>query len=287
MSTDAIGNTSTSSQTNANAMFGECLGLAYYCGPVEEWMVATNGLLIAINVVSALITLSANTLFLIVYFKTKALMSTHYFFLMLLAVTDVSVGMISQPLLIARKLMEISGVYNCALWTAMRSTVYYFSGISFLTLTLVTIERYLAVCRPIKHRNEMTRGRMARIAFAVWLAWLLFPIFRFVFLEFYKVFLLLIGGIIVAIFAINAFLYAKIRRTVLGKDPSDDVALRKVQREADLKKEARLAKTIACLMLVMILAYLPTVMAWAIKRWLVSIPPICLAIYRSQTPSSS
>lgn len=40
MFTEAIGNTSTSSQTNANAMFGECLGLSYYYGPVEEWMVA-------------------------------------------------------------------------------------------------------------------------------------------------------------------------------------------------------------------------------------------------------
>ena len=182
----------------------------------------------------------------------------------------------------------------------MRSTVYYFSGISFLTLTLVTTERYLAVCRPIKHSNEMTQSRMARIA------WLLFPIFRFVFPEFYRFF----GLLIVAIFAINAFLYVKIRRRVSreripvmtwdygrsnGKrilrrcymerflrqflmqmrvaqkiytlQPSFalKIALKIVPCNNSFKKEVRrLATTVACLMLVMILAYqFPRSWAWA------------------------
>ena len=44
----------------------------------------------------------------------------------------------------------------------------YFTGISFLTITFVSIDRYLAVCHPIKHRNEVTKNRIAIVASVVW-----------------------------------------------------------------------------------------------------------------------
>ena len=85
----------------------KCFIPRYACGPIEDWMVPINVLHIVINMVSALITLLANTVFLIIYFKTPSLRTPHYFLLMLLAITDISVGQVTQPLLIAVKIMEI------------------------------------------------------------------------------------------------------------------------------------------------------------------------------------
>ena len=259
--------TTNNSLDDNNTTFGECLKLPYYCGEVESWMVATNVFFILINIISCLVTLVANTLFLVVYFRTRALRNPHYFFLMLLAITDISVGLISQPLFIARKFMEIYTVHDCVLWTAMRASVYYFSGISFLTITLVSIERWFAVCRPIKHRRDVTPKRMAVVAFIVWLIWFIFPVVRFAVPKFYRAFGMLVGGIIVAIFLINTRLYVKIQRSVregklrfAGKEEQ-----KSSKEQVNFKKEGRMAKTVAVLLVVMVLAYLPTAIGLTYK----------------------
>ena len=246
--------------------FGECLKLPYYCGEIENWIVAMNIFFIAINILSCLVTLAANTLFLVIYFKTRALRNPHYFFLMLLAITDISVGLISQPLFIARKFMEMFNVHDCVLWTGMRATVYYFSGISFLTLTLVSVERWYAVCRPIKHRSEVTPKRMAVLAFVVWAIWLIFPVVRFAVPKSYRAFGMMIGGIIIVVFIINIRLYLKLQRCVRdGKLKFSGKQQQKTSKQVNFKKEGRLAKTVVVLLVVMVLAYLPTAIGLTYK----------------------
>jgi hypothetical protein len=186
---------------------------------------------------------------------------------MLLAITDISVGLISQPLFIARKFMEIYAVHDCVLWTAMRASVYYFSGISFLTITLVSIERWFAVCRPIQHRSDVTPNRMAVVAFIVWAIWFIFPVVRFAVPKLYRAFGMLIGGIIVTIFVVNTRLYVKIQRSVregqlrfAGKEQQ-----KRTKGEVNFKKEGRMAKTVAVLLVVMVMAYLPTAIGLTYK----------------------
>ncbi|XP_028391028.1 growth hormone secretagogue receptor type 1-like [Dendronephthya gigantea] len=187
--------------------------------------------------------------------------------LMLLAVTDISVGLVSQPLLIARKFMEIYNVHDCVLWTAMRSTVYYFSGISFLTITLVSVERWFAVCKPIKHRRDVTSTRMGVVASVVWSAWFIFPVVRFAVPKFYRAFAMLIGGIIIIVFIINAMLYVKIHHSVReGKLKFTSEAHEKRSKDnVNFRKEGRLAKTVALLLVIMVSAYLPTAIGLTYK----------------------
>ena len=245
--------------------FGECLKLPYYSGKVENWIVAANLSFIIVNIISCVITLTANTLFLVVYFTTRSLRNPHYFFLMLLAVTDISVGLISQPLFIAKKFMEIYSVHDCVLWTAMRATVYYLSGISFLTLTLVSIERWYAVCRPIKHRSDVTPKRMATVAFIVWAVWFIFPVVRFAVPSFYRAFGMLVGGMIIAVFVVNTRLYVKIQHSVREGKLKFTAQQKSTNGEVNFKKEGRMAKTVALLLVVMVLAYLPTAIGLTYK----------------------
>ena len=254
----------TSFEDNLTA-FGECLKLPYYCGKIENWMLAANLFFIAVNIISCVVTLIANTLFLVVYFTTRSLRNQHYFFLMLLAITDISVGLISQPLFIAKKFLEIYSVHDCVLWTAMRATVYYFSGISFLTLTLVSIERWYAVCRPIKHRSDVTPKRMATVAFIVWAVWFIFPVVRFAVPSFYRAFGMLVGGMIIAVFVVNTRLYIKIQHSVRDGQNKFAKHQKSTNGEVNFKKEGRMAKTVALLLLVMVLAYLPTAIGLTYK----------------------
>lgn len=255
----------TNTSFEANHTFGECLKLPYYCGKVENWIVAANISFIIVNIISCVITLTANTLFLAVYFTTRSLRNPHYFFLMLLAITDISVGLISQPLFIAKKSMEIYSVHDCVLWTAMRATVYYLSGISFLTLTLVSIERWYAVCRPIKHRSDVTPKRMATVAFIVWAVWFIFPVVRFAVPSFYRAFGMLVGGLIIAVFVVNTRLYVKIQHSVREGKLKFTAQQKSTKGEVNFKKEGRMAKTVALLLVVMVSAYLPTAIGLTYK----------------------
>ena len=204
-----VNDTISSTGDNATDMV-KCLKPPYACGLMDDWMVAMNVLHIVINMVSALITLLANTVFLIIYFKTPSLRTPHYFLLMLLAITDISVGLVTQPLFIALKIREIYSIYNLILWVAVRGSAVYFSGISFFTVTLVSIDRYLAVCYPIKHRNEVIKSRIATMASAAWAVWLTFVILGVVFHEYITVFEMFMLGMILVLFAANVCIYVKI-----------------------------------------------------------------------------
>ena len=209
LSMTEVNDTISSTGDNATDMV-KCLIPAYACGPIEYWMVPINVLHIVINMVSALITFGANTVFLIIYFKTPSLRTPHYFLLMLLAITDISVGLVTQPLFIALKIREIYSIYNPILWVAVRGSAVYFSGISFFTVTLVSIDRYLAVCHPIKHRNEVIKSRIATMASAAWAVWLTFVILGVVFHEYITVFEMFMLEMILVLFAANVCIYVKI-----------------------------------------------------------------------------
>ena len=254
------------SSSAGDAIFGECLELHYYGRPVKNWMVTMNILFIAINTISALIAIFANAVFLVTYFKTPSLRNPHNFFLMLLAITDVSVGLVTQPLFIAQKILEIYDIHCCELMAAFQATMYYLSGISFLTVALVSMERYLAVCQPIRHHKEVTPNRMTIVAFTVWVSWLPIPILRFIFPEFYKAFAMFTAGILLVLFAVDVCIYLKIYgRFLRSKLRNDTLKMRRVTREIYLKKEARLAKNSICLLMAISLAYLPFFIALGYK----------------------
>ena len=223
-------------------------------------MVAMNVLHIVINVVSALITLVANTVFLIFYFKTPSFRTPHYFLLMLLAITDISVGLVTQPLFIAVKIMEIYSTYKRTISLAVEASTFYFTEISFFTVTLVSIDRYLAVCHPIKHRNEVTKNRIAIVAGVAWAIWLAVLILGVVFQEYRTVFEMFMLGMILVLFGANVCIYAKIYRSFTRRRlQNNSRQLNNVTHLRDLKKEAYLAKTAVLLMTIMFLAYLPTI----------------------------
>ena len=230
-------------------------------------MVAMNVLHIVINMVSALITLLANTVFLIIYFKTPSLRTPHYFLLMLLAITDISVGLVTQPLLIAQKIMEIYSIYNCTLWLPIQLSVFYFTGVSFLTVTLASIDRYLAVCHPIKHRNEVTKSRIAIVASVAWTVWLPFVILEQIFEKYHIVFEMFMLGMIIVLFTANVCIYVRIYRSFArSRFHNNSRTLNNVTHSRDLRKKAYLVKTAVLLMTVMFLAYLPTIISLVYEK---------------------
>ena len=259
LSMTEVNDTISSTGDNATDMV-KYLKPPYACGPMEDWMVAMNVLHIVINMVSALITLLANTVFLIIYFKTPSLRTPHYFLLMLLAITDISVGLVTQPLFIAVKIMEIYSTYKRTISLAVEASTFYFTEISFFTVTLVSIDRYLAVCHPFKHRNEVTKSRIAIVAGVVWAVCLAVLILRVVFQEHKKVFEMFMLGMILVLFGANVCIYAKIYRSFTRRRlQNNSPQLNNVTRVRERKEEAHLAKTAVLLMTIMFLVYLPTI----------------------------
>ena len=92
---------------------------------------------------------------------------THYFILSL-SITDAIVGMIGQPFFVY--VVWMRGKVPCALLF----TQYWFGsvacGASALLLCVVSIERYLLICRPFQHLKIFTSSRTAGLIANAWCA---------------------------------------------------------------------------------------------------------------------
>ena len=120
-----------------------------------------------------------NFAFIFVVYRVKTMRTTTNIFLVNLAVADLSLLITSFSQYIGT--YAISPVYDvgfsfysnfgCIMHDLLTYLCYY---ASLWTIALVSIERYLAICRPLWHRVVDTKRRAMRMVFATWCISLLF-----------------------------------------------------------------------------------------------------------------
>lgn len=101
---------------------------------------------------------------------TSALYSPSNTLLCCLAVTDCLTGLIVAPLNIATKFGEMFHVFNiyCVGGILTSSMAYITVSVSFLTLALIAIERYLAVYLHLRYRTVITSSRIVKTIIVFW-----------------------------------------------------------------------------------------------------------------------
>ena len=106
--------------------------------------------------------------------NTSSLPSTLKTLLLSLAVSDLGVGLLVQPLYIARLVMNTEQSSNDSayhgVYTVHLIIGYVFSNASFLGVVLLTVDRFLAIHLHLRYRQLVTQKR---VAVAVILKWLL------------------------------------------------------------------------------------------------------------------
>ena len=122
------------------------------------------------NIPLCLAVLLGNSAILITIWKTPSLHSPAHILLASLAVTDFAVGLIAQPLLISLLLTANYGSshifqINCLLFNLV---AYFLCGVSFTTVTVIGLERLLALRLHLRYNSIITTNRVKLAIVGIW-----------------------------------------------------------------------------------------------------------------------
>lgn len=129
-------------------------------------------ILCVITILLAIIAIVGNILVVIAIIKTPSLHSPSYIFLFSLAVSDLGVGSIVQPLHVLLAVWALQGNYTESFCT-VRILFWFltagFSIASYLTIVIISIDRYLAVSLRTEYRVKVTMRRVIGAAVTLWI----------------------------------------------------------------------------------------------------------------------
>ena len=128
----------------------------------------------ALNILFSITTILGNVLILIALHKVTSIYPPTKLLFRCLAVTDLCVGLISQPLFTVR-LVRLGGIINFdenifdnVLLLYIFSTVV-FCGVSLMTSTAISVDRFLALLLGLRYRHVMTLRRVRAVFLCFWL----------------------------------------------------------------------------------------------------------------------
>ena len=129
-------------------------------------------LICALNTPFSVISILANLLVVISIWRTPLLHTPSNVLLAGLAITDFSVSLVAQPAFQARlvfKLMNLEGRLCQA--TAVQSiTGFSLCGASMMILTVISLDRYIALHLHLRYRELVTVPRMVAVLVFIWIA---------------------------------------------------------------------------------------------------------------------
>ena len=155
-----------SSHQIQNEFPGNCVVYSFIGGKpdhLSDLSYAILAALIVIHTTTCPFTIVLNLLMMIAV-KTKARMqSMSNTALACLALTDVMVGLVVQPLFIAHIWNIIQGETTasaCSIQIALRFFLYFFCFSSIVHLFLITVDRYIAIMHPYTYIQTITKARV-------------------------------------------------------------------------------------------------------------------------------
>ena len=129
-----------------------------------------------VNLALAFVAIFGNALVLYGVWKTSSLRSPFILLLCGLASTDFSVGFIAQPIFIARRFVELfSRSVNLKLIseTIFVTITFCLCGVSLAMMTGISIDRLIAIHKPLQYPSIVTSSRVTRIFVAIWIVTIL------------------------------------------------------------------------------------------------------------------
>lgn len=145
----------------------------------------TNTATSVVNGISSVVAVTANVLVLVVMWRNHALHTAGNVLLGCLAFSDLIVGLVAQPAFIVFKVSENHGDFQllCISHLAAELTGWTASGVSFLTLTAIGVERYISLFRPLRYHTLITTKKTLTIVLCFWIYLILQQAARFWFLD--------------------------------------------------------------------------------------------------------
>ena len=216
--------------------------------------------IIVINTPFAIFAVLSNLLIVITIGKSQELRVPANILLGSLAVTDLLVGLITQPLFITWRLMlhypsticnseVVHSLYECFLHLC--------AGGSFLSLAYLSTDRFLAVSKPLHYRANVTTTQAARNMVILWLAWIGVVVLRYSGIDEetnQTITSVIAGTLVIYLVAAQIALIVSVKRNSIHDLLSEGNAT-----VIASKREARIALTIVYIFLALLVFLLPAV----------------------------
>ena len=227
----------------------------------------------AVNIVLALTSIIGNTLVLHAVWKTPTLRSPSMFLLCGLALSDLAVGSVAQPLFITNDLITLYRQSGAPIHMSLFLNIYNmlgfsFCGISLCTVAAISVDRLLAIQKSLLYPSIVTIPRVSRLLVAIWTACVILASTQF---WHQKSLLIFMGTVICVCLCISTISHVKIYQTVRHHRHAIQIQLQAVgsntgnaNNMSGLKKSAFNAFIV---FLVLIICYCPYLVVYVISSF--------------------
>ena len=208
-----------------------------------------------LNAPLMLLSIIGNALVLVAILKTPSLRSPSVIFLCNLAVSDLLVGLVVQPVYIVEQMVKTVP----KLQEAVRGMGFAGCGVSLSTMTAITVDRFLALHYHLQYPNLMTTSRAIYTIITIWC---IITLFSFSVLWSPRIYYFLEAFCITICLLVCLVCFIKIYRIVRRHQVQIHVQQQAVENSTDTNKQqirqsTKSAKNIFIYFLVMILCYTP------------------------------
>ena len=226
-----------------------------------------------VNGVLVMVIVLLNSISVVTIWKSSCLKAKlPYFLILVQSIADLAVGAISLPLYIALAASELRGIANCVEFGILQAIAFIPIGASFMTIYLLTFERYLSILHPVFHRLYLTKARML-VCICCATVWVIVTgvILRIFWESVYSVFQVATISIFLAL---NTFAYVKIYIAVKNMnfssdrigDVSTEQSSSNLGEKRKLLREKNLAKSCALVVLISYFCFIPFVVCYLYFR---------------------
>jgi len=172
-------------------------------------------LVIIINIITAPMAIVGNMLIIIAIIRTPSLQTPSNFLISNLAIGDLLTGLLCQPMFVVYKIaeLEMDVFTTCMARTVIDTIAYIASGMSFVTLCLIAIERYLALHFHLRYQQLVSIKRLTGPVVGMWSVFTALSVTRF-FTENQTIFAISMAAIFTTILSVTFWAYSKIYQIV-------------------------------------------------------------------------
>ena len=167
-----------------------------------------------VNIILMIVSIIANSLVIAAVWKTPSLRYPSNLFLCNLALSDVIVGLIVEPFYLTVELLKMHGYPkgdDCTLETAFSVIAFLVCGVSFGNVTLVSMDRYMAIHYPLRYDTIVT---IPRVYILIISCWVLSAFCSSILLWNMVIFLYLVTVFCAIFLTMSTFIHIKIYRIV-------------------------------------------------------------------------
>ena len=149
-----------------------CYELELFFKDAVKNVVSVSDIVVCVmNVLLSLVAVFANILILYALYKASSLHSPSKAMLCSLALSDLGVGAIVQPLFVAYRWAQIKGTLPnlCIAGIVSHIEGSHLSAVSFLTMTAISLDRLLALSLRLRYQSIVTLKRVFILLLLIWL----------------------------------------------------------------------------------------------------------------------